>query len=478
MRSTKPLLLLFAVIFSGMFFSGCEQEGCTDVNAINFNPNADENNGTCIYASRETIIDDGSGVGTVTWTKDKTYILDGFVFVNSGQTLTIEPGTVVRGRPGTGTNASALIVARGGTIIAEGTADEPIIFTGLDDDPENPNDIPFGTNSLWGGLVILGNASLNTVPGEQAIEGLPTSELRGLYGGSDDNDNSGILKYVSIRYGGTDIGASNEINGLTLGGVGSGTEIDYVEVYSNFDDGIEWFGGTVDAKHLAVAFCGDDSYDYDQGWRGRVQYGFSVNGSNTGDRGGEHDGGTDPEAGIPYATPIFSNCTYIGQGPDADKRALTFRDNAGGEYHNSIFVNYAKGVDIEILPGADHSYAQFEKGNLNFTNNYFYNVADQTMEGVFRVNAGGNDVSQEEIDQASTNIRNAFMDDNNVNVDPGVSMDYNSNVVSPQPTADAQRAAVQPSETWFEQVSYKGAFDGTSNWLAGWSALSQNGHFN
>ena len=477
MRSTK-LLLLVAAIFSGIVISGCKKEGCTDINAINYDEDAKDNDGSCIYDSTETITDDGSGVGTTTWTKDKVYILDGFVFVNSGQTLTIEAGTVIKGNPGTGTNASALIVARGGTLIAEGTASEPIIFTALDDDPSDPNDIPFGTNGLWGGLIVLGNASTNTVPAEQAIEGLPTSEPRGIYGGGTGNtESSGIIKYVSIRYGGSDIGAGNEINGLTLGGVGSGTEIDYVEVYSNADDGVEWFGGTVDCKHLAVAFCGDDSYDYDQGWRGRVQYGFTVNGTTTGDRGGEHDGGTDPENGTPYATPVFSNCTYIGQGAAAGKRAITFRDNAGGEYHNSIFINYDKGIDIEILSGTDHSYAQFQNGNLNLANNHFYGVADQTVAGVFLANTGDTTVAQVDIDNASADIQNAFMDDNTVDVDPGVSMDYNSNVVSPQPAAAALSGAVQPSVIWFDQVSYKGAFDGTTNWLDGWSALSTNGHF-
>lgn len=477
MKSTKLYFLLAAVLFSGLVFQGCKEEGCTDVNAVNYDPDAKKDDGTCIYDSTETITDDGNGTGTTTWTSDKCYILDGFVFVNDGQTLTIEPGTVIKGRPGTGTNASALIVARGGTLIAEGTQSEPIIFTSLDDDPADPNDIPFGTQGLWGGMIILGNAGTNTVPAEQSIEGLPTSEPRGVYGGTDPADNSGTIKYVSIRYGGSDIGAGNEINGLTLGGVGSGTTIDYVEVYSNKDDGIEWFGGTVDIKHAVVGFVGDDSYDYDQGWRGRVQYGFAVSGENIGDRGGEHDGGTDPENGQPYALPVFSNCTYIGGGATAGKRALTFRDNAGGEYHNSIFVNYAKGVDIEILSGSDHSYGQYQVNNLNIDNSHFYNVADQTIDGVFKVVSPDTAFAQATIDIATTDIQSSFGNQNTVDVDPGVSINYTSNVISPQPTAGAALSgAVQPSTLFFDQVSYKGAFDGTTNWLSGWTALSQNGH--
>jgi len=478
MKSPKLNLFLAAMLATGLFFAGCTKEqGCTDSTAINFNPDAEEDNGSCIYDNSTTISDDGNGTGTTTWTADKIYILDGFVFVNDGDVLTIEPGTVIKGRPGTGANASALIVASGGKIMAEGTSSEPIIFTSLEDDPANPTDIPFGTQGEWGGLIILGQASLNTIPSVQSIEGIPTSEPRGMYGGTVDNDNSGILKYVSIRYGGSDIGAGNEINGLTLGGVGSETTIDYVEVFSNADDGVEWFGGTVDCKHLAVGFCGDDSYDYDQGWRGRVQYGFTVSAQNTGDRGGEHDGGTDPEAGMPYATPIFSNCTYVGGGQDAGKRALTFRDNAGGEYHNSIFINYDKGVDVEILSGSDHSYGQYQIGNLTLENNHFFNVADQTITSVFLAASPEENFPQATIDVASTDMQSTFGNANTVDVDPGVSMNYTANMVSIQPTAAAAlTGAVQPSLTWFDQVSFKGAFDGNTNWMAGWTAMATNGH--
>ena len=169
---------------------------------------------------------------------------------------TIEAGTVIKGQPGQGENASALVVARGGKIFAEGTATNPIIFTSTADDVTDPNDLPLDARGLWGGVIILGKASLNSSPGETPIEGIEVTETRGLYGGSDDADNSGVFRYVSIRYGGTDIGAGNEINGLTMGGVGSGTVIDHVEVANNADDGFEWFGGTVNASHLVVTTVG------------------------------------------------------------------------------------------------------------------------------------------------------------------------------------------------------------------------------
>lgn len=319
---------------------------------------------------------------TVTWTNDNTYVLDGFVFVSSGVTLNIEEGTIIQGKSGEAENASALIVARGGKINAMGTADAPIIFT-FDGDMGGTSAT---TRGQWGGLIILGNASLNSNPGESAIEGIPTNEPRGLYGGSDDSDNSGVLNYVSIRHGGTLIGGDNEINGLTLGGVGNGTTIRNVEVIGNKDDGIEWFGGTVDGQNLIVAYCADDALDYDEGYRGGNQFVIVHQdpAADAADRGGEHDGGTDPETAMPYATPVFFNVTSIG---NTGSRTLTFRDNAGGEYHNSIFVNFGRGIDIEDLEGQDQdSYKQWEDGNLKITNNVFFNIgAGGKGEDIFKV---------------------------------------------------------------------------------------------
>jgi len=311
------------------------------------------------------------GDDEVFWTNDNTYILDGLVFVNEGQTLNIEAGTVIQGKSGEGANASALIIARGGTIMAIGTAAEPIVFTF-----EGDNGLTAPTErGRWGGLIVLGAASLNSDPGESAIEGIDTNEARGLYGGDNDADNSGVIKYVSIRHGGTNIGADNEINGLTLGGVGTGTTIDYVEVVANKDDGIEWFGGTVNTKHMLSIFCADDGLDYDEGYRGVNQY-IVVHqdpADAAADRGGEHDGGTNPEEGTPYATPIFTNVTSIG---NAGSRAITFRDNAGGEYYNSIFFGYGKGIDVEDIDGQDQdSFKQFQDGNLKLECNVFWNVA-------------------------------------------------------------------------------------------------------
>lgn len=225
-----------------------------------------DNNGNVVVSSNITT--------NTTWTKDKVYELGARVVVENGATLTIEPGTVIKGQSGTGASARALIIARGGKIMAEGTASEPIIFTSTRDNItsgqiSSPN-LTAEQNGQWGGLIVLGRAPISASANEVQIEGIPTSDPNGLYGGNDPADNSGILKYVSIRHGGADIGQGNEINGLTLGGVGSGTVIENIEVVGNQDDGVEWFGGTVNVTNVIVWNAGDDAIDTDQAWSGTL----------------------------------------------------------------------------------------------------------------------------------------------------------------------------------------------------------------
>lgn len=418
-----------------------------------------------------SIVDRGEGIGTRTLTNDRVWILDGFTFVNEGQTVTIQPGTIIKGEGGQGSAASAFIVARGGRCIADGEATDPIIFTYEGDPLGNNGEItPIAERGLWGGVIVLGQASLNSTPGETAIEGIPTSETRGLYGGNINDDDSGIFRYISIRHGGTDIGAGNEINGFSLGGVGSGTVVDFIEVISNVDDGVEWYGGTVDCKHLIVTGAGDDSYDYDEGWRGRVQYAVAVQDPAIGDRGGEHDGGTDPETGTPYATPVFFNSTYIGRGIGAGNRLITLRDNAGGEYHNSIFANFDQGIDIEKLSSEQDSYKMFTDGLLAFAGNIFYDVvnpgigstatdlftvaggdADQNMEFVASFDANGNEVNDPGLTYGGATLEEVI---SNLNMIPST----------------AANGGAAPTDNFFEPVTYRGAFEpGGSNWAEGWT---------
>ncbi|NQU33402.1 MAG: hypothetical protein HQ521_09225 [Bacteroidetes bacterium] len=409
--------------------------------------------------------DKGTGTGTTTWTANNTYILQGLVFVNDGQTLTIEPGTVIKGRAGQGENASALIVGRGGKLMAEGTAELPIIFTAEADDlAGSVADLDDG---LWGGVIVLGHAMLNTVPNEQQIEGIPQTEPRGIYGGTNDEDNSGVLKYISIRHGGTDIGEGNEINGLTLGGVGSATVFDYIEIISNKDDGVEFFGGKPQLSHIIVAFCGDDSYDYDQGYRGMGQFWAAIQGFDRGDRLGEHDGGTDPETGIPYAIPQIYNVTYLGRGDGAGKRVITFRDNAGGHYANSIFYSQEKGIDIELLSG-ECSYTRFGADELTLKNNLFYSISS---DPIFTISAA-DDVDPIVAEEASGIVAAYFAAASNVVYDPGFTVTTELFNIIPTNDVSGNMATV-PVDNFFQIVNYKGAFDQGANWAQGWTLVSK-----
>ena len=305
--------------------------------------------------------EDGIGGTDVTWTADNVYVLRGFVFVNDGQTLTIEPGTVIKGQAGQGSGASALIVARGGTINAVGTAALPIVFTSTSDDL-SPADIAAGNyaspnldpdvQGLWGGLIVLGNATISASAAEVQIEGIPTSESRGLYGGSTDTDDSGDIAYVSVRHAGTNIGAGNEINGITFGGVGSGTTVSNVEVVANADDGIEWFGGDVDVSNVLIWNAGDDGLDTDQDWIGTCSDFLIVtpNGSAF-----ELDG---PEGAINRGVHTFINGTVYA-GSDID-HLVDFDGSTNAQLQNMYF--YGWDADYGFILDEDPD----EVGDQNF----------------------------------------------------------------------------------------------------------------
>ncbi|MFP4468056.1 MAG: hypothetical protein ACLFN2_03750 [Bacteroidales bacterium] len=266
----------FRTMFMLMLALAVSMAACTDDD--NPEPEPEPDPGESKVIVKDNITD------AATWSKDTVYQLGGRIAVEDGATLTIEAGTIIKGEAGSGANATALLVARGGTLMAEGTAEAPIIFTSVADEimPEDIAAGNFGSpnldpdiDGLWGGVIILGEAPISASNDdgdlvEIAIEGIPSTDPNGLYGGNKANDNSGVIKYISIRHGGSNIGAGNEINGLTLGGVGNGTVIENVEVISNQDDGIEWFGGTVNMTNAITWNVNDDGLDADQSWGGTL----------------------------------------------------------------------------------------------------------------------------------------------------------------------------------------------------------------
>ncbi len=314
--------------------------------------------------------------GNTTWSTGNTYILRGRIFVLDGATLTIEPGVVVKGGAGQEANSTALVVARGGMLMAQGTAASPIIFTSVADEIApgqiaSPNLEPT-VQGLWGGLIVLGRAPISADAEAVQIEGIPPSDTNGLYGGTNNEDNSGSIRYVSIRHGGTNIGDGNEINGLTLGGVGSGTTIEYVEIIGNQDDGIEPFGGSVDVSNILVWNSGDDSFDCDQAYTGTIDNFIGILGSNS-DHGMELDG---PEGSADGAYTL-QNGSIKGKGAGVSDRGeyADLRSDAKCTLNNIYFFNFSEGSDFELdNNGVANNYLQ---GEITLTNLQF-NVSHLT----------------------------------------------------------------------------------------------------
>ncbi len=293
---------------------------------------------------------EGTTAANFTFTSDKQWVLHGFVYVADGATLTIEPGTVIKGDKN---SKGTLIIQRGAKIHAAGTSGQPIVFT---------SNQPAGNRDYgdWGGIILCGRANNNQPGGEALIEGGPDA----WYGGGNspnDADNSGTMQYVRIEFPGIALQPNQEINGLTLGAVGSGTTIDHIQVSYSGDDSFEWFGGAVNLKHI-VAFRGwDDDFDTDNGYRGKVQFGMSLRNpaiaDQSGSNGFESDNDASGSTAAPYTMPIFSNITFFGPSTvnagavnTQYKRAAHIRRNSRLNAYNTVFAGYPTGLLLDGTP--------------------------------------------------------------------------------------------------------------------------------
>jgi hypothetical protein len=299
---------------------------------------------------------------STTWTANNRYNLQTQIYVLPGATLTIEPGTVIASTAGIG---GSLAVTRGAQIFVNGTRANPVIFTSTDDVATwvggNPKTGTWREAvNEWGNLTICGRAyiSENIIAGNTAapnpnnyavMEGLTEAfpgDTRVRYGGGDDLDDSGSITYASFRYGGKVVALNNELNGLSLGGIGRSTDIDHVEIMNNVDDGIEIWGGAANLKYISIWNIGDDSFDVDQGWRGKAQFGlivqgYSVNaapGSGVCDKAFEMDGAEQSDY-QPVTTANVYNFTVIGQPLASSRNTLGYRDGARFQFHNCIFMD-------------------------------------------------------------------------------------------------------------------------------------------
>lgn len=435
--------------------------------------------------AQNTVVVTNNVTANTTWTRANTYLLETKIYVTAGATLTIEPGTLIKGRPKANpVDATALVIARGGRINAQGTATQPIVFTAEAD--LGTGNLTQADRGLWGGVVILGRSRINTTSGQGNVEGIPTTEPLGTYGGTDDDDNSGVFRYVQIRHSGAIVAPNVELNGLTMGAVGRGTVIEYVDVYAGNDDGYEWFGGTVNTKYLISSFNDDDNFDWDEGFRGKGQFWFGIGAADKGNQAMEMDGGTTPEDGQPFAIPELYNVTLIGSGATSANtinQGLIFRDNTGGKLYNAIvhdYRGYAVRIETESAQSQD-SARRLAAGDLVVSNSIFGTFGAGTTNALLFLNpnatSGGPAVTTPYTADHITGAAQA----NRINTDPqlvAISRTRNRGL-DPRPAAGSPAltgARTAPSDGFFSQAAYVGAFAQTGSWATGWSALASLGY--
>jgi hypothetical protein len=346
---SKVLVVLLAVgaaVFGTLALTACDDDDTGDNNGPK--DTGPDPEAACPGDLDESIepplctIQDGEYTDDATWIADVTYLLSGRVYIGDGEsktTLTIEPGTQILG-DATLDEGSALIIQRNAMITAEGTPEEPIVFS-------SSKEIGKRAPGDWGGVVINGNAPINICE-EADCESVGEGDT-GKYGGTKKADNSGTLKYVRIEFSGKQLDPEKEFNGLTLQGVGSGTTIDYIQIHRVADDNIEFFGGTAEVKHLLLTGCGDDGFDWTQGWSGKAQYVIiqQVEDIET-NNGIEADSWGDNNDAAPRANPTLYNFTIIGAPKNKGKTfGVLLREGTAGKLRNFIITDFKGCLDID-----------------------------------------------------------------------------------------------------------------------------------
>ncbi|MBO9730673.1 MAG: hypothetical protein J7623_18665 [Chitinophaga sp.] len=468
----KPLvvtLLSAATVLGMMLGTSCKKEH----NVTNDRPvlagGPSGASGTCGDSTITGVI-----TSNLTLKSCKIYKLDGLVYVNSGVTVTVEAGTVIKGIKGTppsgtnpGTPGGGLIVTKGAKLIAVGTPTDPIIFTSNEAVPASGD---------WGGIVLLGKAPTNH-PDSVLVEGITgLTPASAYYGGPTNNvaaDNSGKLVYVRIEYAGYELATDNELNGLTLAGVGSGTQLDYIEVYKSKDDAFEFFGGTVNASHLIAVDPLDDMFDTDNGYRGTISYAIGISDPNRADKsqsnGFESDNNATGLTWTPYTHPTYSNVTIIGQ-PTAAAASITnglpsgngkygrgahLRRNAEFAISNSIFLGFNYGISQDTaLPTIQppHTLSKYWAGISTLSTNYVHAY-------VYAFSKEFNNTAYSAITPLGTTNKGY------VNANPNASIQLANPFGSPRSFSNYVPNALSPAKT-------AGAFPtGNTTWANGWTVL-------
>jgi len=410
------------------------------------------------------------------WTKDKTYRLRGYVYVTNGATLTIDPGTKIVSNKD---SAGVLVIYRGAKIMAEGTSSEPIVFTSNETNPQ-PGDL--------GGVVLVGQARGNG--NHSVLEGGVDPQFS-VFGGTNDADNSGVLKYVRIEYAGKAVNPGDEINGLSLYGVGSGTTIDYVEIIRGLDDAFEFFGGTVNCKHLIAYNCADDDFDMDDGFRGKIQYAISIkdpsftdNKGTTGDISNNFEvDNVNPSNGFlwtrtPITFPVLSNFTAVGPNNAAGTSSdygygMRWRRGAKFILANSIVIGGQRaGLDID-----DDSTASYYKNDTSRFYNSFLNAygspfhVDKLVGVPAVLDSLGlaTKVTAHDMSVYYPNAADIMLTDPFNNAGPNVMPKAGSPALSTAGKFDFGLL----SDSFFDHTSFIGALDASNDWTAGWTSWNR-----
>jgi hypothetical protein len=392
-----------------------------------------------------------------TLSADKNYLLKGLVEVKAGATLTIEKGTTLKGD-----NASKaiLLVEPGAKLIAEGSADEPIVFTSQAAEGQRKA-------GDWGGVIILGKAPVNYAGGKGTVEGILKNGTSTEFGGTDADDSSGALRFVRIEYAGVVLSTDNEVNGLTLAGVGRGTKIDHVQVRHALDDCFEFFGGTVDAKYLACQYNQDDGFDFDNGYSGRLQFLVLQQDPNHAgdDNGFESDNDAQGSANGPLTNPTVYNATLLGKNKVVDglQYGMLLRRNSRGTYRNLLVQGFAASIDIRDATTAQAALA----GTLSVQNSLFYGAKGAGVLEHVAYPESGSTAPDKDNDGALDEVAWFKSVASNRAVEPRLMQPFNATTPTFGPAVMlGEGAATPPSDGFFDTTAnYTGAFrDSSDTW--------------
>ena len=465
-------ILLSAILGLSIFVTGCSSNSSDDGD---INP-------PVIVNPSNTVEVSGDITTNTTWTADKIYLLKGNVYVTNNVTLTIQEGTIIKGDKAT---KGALVITRGAKITAIGTPEKPIVFT---------SNIPSGGRAQgdWGGVVLLGKAP-NNIGSSVLIEGISDASDKARHGGTEPADNSGTLKYVRIEYAGIPLGPDNELNGLTLGSVGSGTTIDYVSVYRSGDDAFEWFGGTVNAKHLVAIATFDDDFDTDNGFSGKIQFALAQRLASTADVSGSNGFESDNNSGGTAATPqsnaTFSNVTILGPKETAAFTAINanyqhgiqIRRNSSISLFNSVIAGYTEGIfyDDALPATGSNSSGNFLANNAVFANNLIVGsnsrsnqikASNATTLGLITTKLNLNNIFTPG-DYAAAIYTDAYKFSPDLAPAARAGVPNFVQVGTSAALSGALFTDAKLADAFFEKTAtFRGAF-GTTNWTTGWVAF-------